>query len=111
MSSINTPLMPELEPFRDDLSYFFETMVRKLHICREKGFSEGKTINELFEGLDNEVRELELSLAAESQFQSALEAVDVANMAFLVALRVWSLTRSQYNLESLDFNYGGKDDS
>jgi hypothetical protein len=47
-------------------------------------------------GLMSEWVELEEALKEESQFEAALEAVDVANMSFLVALKVWQMTKSEY---------------
>lgn len=93
---INTPLTPELEPFKDDLAYFFETMVRKLHCSRHKGFAENKQINDLMDGLANECAELEQALQFESQFNVSTEAADVANMAFLVAMKAWQMTKEEF---------------
>jgi hypothetical protein len=93
---LTVPLTPELEPFRDDLEYFMRTMVRKLHINRHKKFSEDKDIKTLMGSLMNEWVELEDALREESQFEAALEAVDVSNMAFLVALKVWQMTKAEY---------------
>jgi len=93
---LRVPLTPELEPFRDDLEYFMRTMVRKLHVNRHKGFAEGMDTKSLVNGLMGELMELEDALKEESQFEAALEAVDVSNMAFLVALKVWQMTKSEY---------------
>lgn len=89
-------LTEELSPFGNDLSYFVNTMVRKLHINRHKGFAEGVSVSELLRLLDGEVTELKKAFEEESQFNTALEAVDVANMAFLVALKVWQMTKQEY---------------
>lgn len=89
-------LTEELAPFKGDLNYFVSTMVRKLHINRHKGFCEGVSIEQLVKLLRGELAELENALKEESQFNSALEAVDVSNMAFLVALKVWQMTKVDY---------------
>lgn len=89
-------LPDELAPFEDDLEYFMNTMIRKLFINRHKGYAEGRTPADLFKGLQEEVAELARSLYNESQFEGAMEAIDVANMAFLVALRLWSMTKVEY---------------
>lgn len=103
MGDLRVPLTPELEPFRDDLEYFMQTMVRKLHINRHKRFSEDKDVHTLMEGLADECLELNEALRTESQFEAALEAVDVSNMAFLVALKVWQMTKTEYK----DMQNGG----
>lgn len=96
---IEIPVPPELEPFRGDLDYFFKTMLRKLHINRHKGFAENCTAASLVDLLEAEVEELKDALKNESQFNSALEAVDVANIAFLVALKVWQISKVEYSRE------------
>lgn len=96
MGDLRVPLTPELEPFRDDLEYFMRTMVRKLHVNRYKKFAEDKDVQTLVNGLMNEFLELDEALKTESQFEAALEAVDVSNMAFLVALKVWQMTKTEY---------------
>jgi hypothetical protein len=93
---LTVPLTPELEPFRDDLEYFMRTMVRKLHVNRHKGFSEKMSVIDLLTATEQEYFELRAAVKEESQFETALEAVDVANMAFLVALKVWQMTKSEY---------------
>lgn len=103
MGDLRVPLTPELEPFRDDLAYFMQTMVRKLHINRHKGFAEGMSVASLISSLEHEVLELKSALKDESQFETALEAVDVSNMAFLIALKVWQMTKTEYK----DMQNGG----
>jgi len=96
MSRIEVPLTPELEPFEDDLRFFFELMVRKLHCNRHRGFAEGVSLNELFKGLDREVSELRDAIDTESQFDVALEGSDVANFAFLVAVKAMQMTKQDF---------------
>lgn len=95
---ITVPLTPELEPFREDLEYFMRTMVRKLHINRHKGFSERMSVIDLLTGAEQEYFELRAAVKEEGQFEAALEAVDVANMSFLVALKVWQMTKEEYKV-------------
>ncbi len=86
----------ELVPFAADLQYFVQTMVRKLHINRHKGFAENTPVNGLLGLLHDEVLELENALGAESQFEAAIEAADVSNMAFLMALKIWQMSKQEY---------------
>lgn len=102
--SIEVPLTPELEPFKDDLSYFFETMVRKLHCSRHKGFAEKLSIMDLMGGLGGETDELIEAIRSESQFNTSTEAADVANMAFLIAMKVWQMTKEEYKEVQKDVN-------
>jgi hypothetical protein len=99
MGDLQIPLPPEMEPFRADLTFFMSAMVRKLHINRHKGFIDGKSTYFLLNGVHEEVKELDSALDSESQFEAALEAVDVANQAFLVAAKVWQMTKSEYEKE------------
>lgn len=109
MAVLNIPLPEELETFEPDLRYFMETMVRKLHINRHKGFAEDATVTGLVEGLADECRELYVALEEESQYESALEAVDISNMAFLIALKLWGMTKAQYEEERDDNSGHGRE--
>lgn len=90
------PLPIEMEPYRADLGYFFQTMVRKLHVNRHKGTSNTLSLDALFEGLQGEIAELEVAVAREGQFDAPLEAADVANFGFLIAQTIWHMTREQW---------------
>lgn len=90
------PLPVEMEPYRADLGYFFQTMVRKLHVNRHKGTSNTLSLEMLFAGLQGEIAELEVAVAKEGQFDAPLEAADVANFAFLIAQTIWHMTREQW---------------
>ncbi len=79
-------LPTEIEQFGPDLKFFLDMMVRKLHVNRHKGFIEGKTISLLANELQDEMSELMEALEEKSQFDVALECVDVSNQAFLLAL-------------------------
>ena len=96
MSNITIPVTPELEPFEDDLRFFVETMVRKLHCNRHKGFCEGMSMNDLISGLEVELQELKVARERESQFAVVLEASDVANFAFLVAVKAMQMTKAEF---------------
>lgn len=89
-------LPAELEPFETDLRFFFELMVRKLYINRHKGFAEGAEVPNLWSGLQEEMAELSVALGHLGQFESAMEAVDVANFAFLLASRCLELPKVNY---------------
>ena len=92
--------LPEgIEHYEPELRFFFDLMIRKLHICRDKGFAENCTVTQMFLMLNDELDELETSLADESQFQSALECVDVANQAWLLALVVLRATRHDFECQ------------
>lgn len=99
MAMIQVHVPDEIDEFSPNLRYFFETMVRKLHANRHKGFGRGKKFDQIMEDLGVEVEELERAIAKESQFDVQLEAVDVANFGFLVALRAYGLNKQQFNEE------------
>ena len=96
MTKIDITLPEGIEHYAPELRLFFDLMVRKLHICRDKGFAENCTTSQMLEMLMGEVVELELALDTESQFQTALECVDVANQAWLLALVVLRATRADF---------------
>lgn len=99
MSKICVELPKELQPFHDDLGYFIHTMVKKLYTNRHKGFSDGPSLQEKMEKLSDEVEELKGALDGEGQFAAFVEACDVANMAFLVALTAIRKTKAEYEEE------------
>jgi len=86
----------EMEEYRGDLEYFFNTMVRKLHVNRHKGVSKELDINEQIGKMRKEIEEIEEALKNESQFDAPVEAADVANHAFLFAASVWHMTRKEF---------------
>ncbi len=89
--------MVDCEP---ELRYFFDNMVRKLHINRHKGFAKDLSIAEAFEHLASEVIELERDMRGKgSQFSVVMEAVDVANQAALLSFVVMRKTKPQYDEE------------
>lgn len=93
--TINAP--ETLEPYADDFKYFVETMGRKLHTNRHKGFTKDLDLNLLLGGLQSEVNELNDALEDEGQFEASIEAVDVANMAFLTMVALHDMDRPSYN--------------
>ncbi len=94
--TLNVP--DSLAPYAEDIGYFVETMCRKLHTNRHKGFEKiPGSINNLLNGLRGEVSEIEEAIENESQFDVALEAADVANFSLLLAITVWQLTRKDYD--------------
>lgn len=96
MSDIVIPITEELEPFRNDLENFVRLMVMKLHVNRHKGFAETAGLDNLIDGVRAETDELIRARHDESQFNAALEAVDVANMSFLFALKCLHMTKKEY---------------
>lgn len=99
MTRITVDLPASVAPFARDLEFFLQVMVRKLHTNRHKGFAEGADVSSLLDGLDNERGELGLALLTLGQFESAVEAADVANMAFLVFSRLMAMDKVQYTKE------------
>lgn len=92
-------LPPEIEHYEPELRLFFDLMVRKLHINRDKGFADDLSVEDMLAMLENEVQELRNSLAEQSQFDVTLECVDVANHGWLLALVVMRLSRAEFNEE------------
>lgn len=89
-------LPEEIAEYAPELRFFFDNMVRKLHINRHKGFAEGDDAFKFFELLRGEVDELDSALANDSQFEVFMEGVDVANMAWIVALSVLRLNKHDF---------------
>lgn len=102
MTSLHVPIPAEMEPYRDDLEYFFATMVRKLHVNRHRGVSNDAPLLGLIQGLEGEVREVKKALDEESQFDTPLELADVANFAFLMSRTIWHMTRVDYDKNRRD---------
>lgn len=90
-------LPKEIEHYEPEIKFFMDLMIRKLHINRHKGYGTNVTISELCSMLDDEIVELRDALCNESQFNVALEAVDVANFGFLIALVAMRQTREEFN--------------
>lgn len=98
--------VPEpLEPFADDLHFFVTMMLKKLNINRHKGFGNAPH-KDLEDGLLNEVNELHDALMNRDQFDVILEASDVANFAFLLAIRASQQSKIQYREEVRGTQWG-----
>lgn len=96
---MNLHIPSELKIYEDDLHFFFDLMVRKLHMNRHKGFVEGKSIQTFLQRLRDEIEELESAIVNESQFAVALECSDTANQAFLLALCCLLQSKDEYTKE------------
>ncbi len=89
-------LPDEIAHYEGDLRYFFDSMVRKLYANRHKGFAEGADFDALVQSHNSEIAELLRAVKAEPQFNAYMEAVDAANIAFLIGLFLSRLTKEQY---------------
>lgn len=99
MAVITVDLYPEQEPFRKDLEFFIQVMIRKLHMNRHKGYAEGVSISWLMSATAKEMDELADAVATKDQMAAVVEAADIANMAFLVAHKAMSMERPRYDEE------------
>lgn len=97
MAKIEVDIPDEIAAYAPDLRYFFETMVRKLHVNRHKGTSKELHLPTMHNYLQREVRELQEALRGPSQFEPTVEAADVANMAFLISSATWHMTRKEFD--------------
>ena len=93
MGQIVIDIKDDLEPYAEDLQYFFQTMALKLYTNRHKGFDKDHDLDRLIHGIKLEFEELKAAIRDHGQFEAAIEAVDVANMAFLVAIMCWHMER------------------
>jgi hypothetical protein len=96
---MNVYIPQELREYEDDLHFFFDLMIRKLHLNRHKGFVDDKTIQLFFSRLQDEMAELKSAIDSEAQFDVALECTDLSNIAFLLALCCLHQTKDQFNKE------------
>lgn len=96
VTKIEVMIPMEMLPYARDLDYFFHTMVRKLYTNRHKGFEKDLDLKTLYNGIYDECNELGNAIREEGQFEATIEAVDVANMAFLVALCLWQMDRPTF---------------
>lgn len=94
---MNVHLPDVLEGQQADIKYFVDSMVRKLACNTHKGWAGPNDVPTMLAGLIDELNELELALNTEGQFAAMMEAVDVANMAMLVAVSVLGQTKEEYN--------------
>lgn len=87
-------LPDEIAHYEGELRYFVDSMVRKLHANRHKGFVNGLDFEKCIAGIQGEVAELEVS---KTQFEAFMEAADVANWAFLTAVYLGRMTRPEFD--------------
>tara|TARA_Y100000310_G_scaffold324866_1_gene387322 strand:+ start:11904 stop:12233 length:330 start_codon:yes stop_codon:yes gene_type:complete len=102
--NIEVHLPKEMEPYAEDLKFFFSTMVRKLHTNRHKGVGYNVPLPALLTGIEKELGEVAQALDTQGQFEVAIEAADVANFAFLLAREVWHMSRQSFEGERKEFN-------
>lgn len=91
--------LKDIPGFEDDLHFFIDLMVRKLHLNRHKGFVKGKTLQDLWDKHKDESQELYKALCDESQFNVALECSDSANFSFLIGLACLQMTKVEFEME------------
>jgi len=99
-------LPDEIKQYEPDLQFFLDLMIRKLHVNRHKGFIEGKSMEFLVSRLRDEVEELKEALDRQSQFDVALECVDVSNQVFLLALACLHKSKDDFKREQKDGHDG-----
>ena len=99
-------LPEEIKHYEPELRILFDLMVRKLHVNRHKGFADQDSIPDLRQYIYSELRELNRALDGESQFDVALEAVDVANCSILLAMRILRLDKQTFEQERQQYRNG-----
>lgn len=106
MKTMEIHIPEEIKHYEPELRLFFDLMITKLHLNRSKGFIEDHSLADLYNAFFSEVNEL--SEAHEnrgkepgehSQFDYALECVDVSNLSFLMALAVLRKTKEEFERE------------
>lgn len=93
-TKIEITLPPEIAHYEAEFRYFVDSMVRKLHANRHKGFVDGLDFVRCLDGIQAEIVELEMS---KSQFEAFMEAVDIANWGFLTAVFLGRMTRPEFD--------------
>jgi hypothetical protein len=94
MPKIAVSIPEDMAPYADELQYFVETMVRKLHCNRHKGYT--KDMNPI-QMMELATQEIEEANRAKGQFEFFVECADTANMAFLAAMCAIEMTRSEFD--------------
>lgn len=94
MPKVTVNLPDDMSPYADELQYFVETMIRKLHCNRHKGYTKDMNPMRL---MDLAVREIKEAHDAKGQFEFFVECADTANMAFLAAMCAIEMTRSEFD--------------
>ena len=90
-------LPDDIKEYEPELRFFMELMVRKLHTNRHKGFAGNVDLSDLMAGLMHERHELLKAIETSHQMDVTTEAVDVANMAFLIATGALRMTRPDFD--------------
>lgn len=97
MARIEVELPDSLAEHRAHFEWFIRTMVQKLHVNRHKVFpTEGDRGAQLYQLLCDENDELLEAMVRGDQFGTCLEAVDVANFGWLIALWACSITKEKF---------------
>lgn len=103
MAEIVVTIPDDIAHYAGDLRYFMDSMVRKLHVSRHKGFAEGMSVDDVLRGCNREENEfIEAVRKSEPQFNAYMEAVDTANMWFIMALVVSRMTKPEWMEASFD---------
>ncbi len=89
-------LPEEIKHYEPELRFFFDNMVRKLHVNRHKGFGDGKTIKIMKSQLWGEMSELDDAMEDEGQFEAFMECVDVANQSWLLGMIMLRQTKKEF---------------
>ena len=89
----------DIREYEPELRFFFDTMIRKLHINKHKGFAADNNPERIVKRINEEMAELRDALNNESQFEVFLEAVDVANFAWLLGVVVFRMDRDKFQTE------------
>ena len=98
MATMTVDLPDSMAEHKEHFEWFVRTMLLKLHVNRHKVYPvEGNNWHRLLNGLGDEYVELEVALRSQSQFEASIEAVDCANMAWLVSLWSCSITRKEFD--------------
>mgnify|MGYP000709901159 CR=1 FL=1 len=96
-TKIELSIPDEMQEYEEELHYFFTTMIKKLYTNRHKGFSKDFSLRMLLKGLDKEIDELLDAISNKGQFEVAVEAADVANFGFLLALAAQHMDRAEFD--------------
>lgn len=89
-------LPEELQPYERELRLLFDLMVTKLHLNRHKGFLDGMNYEKLLIELQGEIKELDGAWEKGSQFDVALESVDIGNFAVLIGIYALRMQKDEF---------------
>lgn len=91
MGIITVELPAEMQQYTEDIQQFLALMVHKLHKNVHKGRWESLSVNDAFELMRGEMRELRHAVFEHNRDEIYLECADVANFAMIIA----SITRER----------------